>query len=105
MQIATYNSHLGLLRSERCLLDTTQLTRHVVRPTSLCHHLSRVAWFRNGFTNEKWSLSIPSGATLLLQRDSLFKPVVRFYRERVAPPFRISVDAPFIQKFLERHGH
>jgi len=40
MQIATYNSHLGLLRSERCLLDTTQLTRHVVRPTSLCHHLS-----------------------------------------------------------------
>src|SRR6202008_3943133 len=40
MQIASYNSHLGLLRSERCLLDTTQLTRHVVRPTSLCHHLS-----------------------------------------------------------------
>src|SRR6201988_2671309 len=35
-----YNSHLGLLRSERWLLDTTQLTRHVVRPTSLCHHLS-----------------------------------------------------------------
>src|ERR1700747_2252998 len=35
-----YNSHLGLLRSERCLLDTAQFTRLVVRPTSLCHQLS-----------------------------------------------------------------
>jgi len=32
MQIATYNSHLGP-PSIRALLDTTQLTRHVVRPT------------------------------------------------------------------------
>src|ERR1700747_858890 len=43
-----YNSHLGLLRSERCLLDTTQLTRHVVRPTSLCHHLSNFAGIDGG---------------------------------------------------------
>src|ERR1700740_693175 len=35
-----YNSHLGLLRSELCTLDTAQFTRLVVRPTSLCHHLS-----------------------------------------------------------------
>src|ERR1700752_1853045 len=37
-----YNSHLGLLRSELCTLDTAQFTRLVVRPTSLCHQLSQV---------------------------------------------------------------
>jgi hypothetical protein len=34
-----HNSHLGLLRSELCTLDTAQFTRFVARPTSLCHHL------------------------------------------------------------------
>src|ERR1700675_2515736 len=37
VQIHAYNFHLGLLRSESCRLDSAQLTRLVVRPTSLCH--------------------------------------------------------------------
>ena len=36
-----HNSHLGLLRSELCTLDTAQFTRFVAMPTSLCHQLSR----------------------------------------------------------------
>src|SRR6266481_4796075 len=40
VQIASYNFHLGLLRSELCTLDTAQFIRLVARPTSLCHHLS-----------------------------------------------------------------
>src|SRR5256885_10328622 len=43
VQIAAYNPHLGLLRPEFCALDSTQFTRTVVRPTSLCHQASQVA--------------------------------------------------------------
>jgi hypothetical protein len=39
VQIDAYNSHLGLLRPERCTLDTAQFTRTAVRPTPLCHQL------------------------------------------------------------------
>src|ERR1700740_767024 len=55
-----FNSHLGLLRSERCLLDTTQLTRHVVRPTSLCHHLSGVADFLPLMLCQSWHANLGS---------------------------------------------
>src|ERR1700681_4075706 len=37
MQIASYNSHLGLLRSELCRVNTEQSTRAVARPASLRH--------------------------------------------------------------------
>src|SRR5215472_9903055 len=37
VQITSYNSHLGLLRSELCGVNTEQSTRAVVRPTSLRH--------------------------------------------------------------------
>src|SRR5256885_543177 len=43
VQIAAYNPHLGLLRPEFCALDSTQFTRTVVRPTSLCHQASACA--------------------------------------------------------------
>jgi hypothetical protein len=35
MQIAPYQSHLGLLHPERCEVDTAQFTQAVARPTSL----------------------------------------------------------------------
>jgi len=38
MQITSYNSHLGLLRSEHCRVNTEQSTRAVARPVSLRHH-------------------------------------------------------------------
>src|SRR5580700_9381887 len=38
VQIASYNSHLGLLRSELCRVNTEQSTRAVARPASLRHH-------------------------------------------------------------------
>ena len=37
VQITPYNSHLGLLRSEHCRVNTEQLTRAVARPASLWH--------------------------------------------------------------------
>jgi hypothetical protein len=37
VQITSYNSHLGLLRSEHCRVNTEQFTRAVARPTSLWH--------------------------------------------------------------------
>src|ERR1700722_16032483 len=38
VQITSYNPHLGLLRSERCRVNTEQSTRAVARPASLRHH-------------------------------------------------------------------
>src|SRR5271154_4622897 len=38
VQITSYNSHLGLLRSEHCRANTEQSTRAVARPASLRHH-------------------------------------------------------------------
>src|ERR1700677_2012641 len=38
VQITSYNSHLGLLRSEHCRVNTEQSTRAVARPASLRHH-------------------------------------------------------------------
>ena len=40
VQIASYNFHLGLLRSEHCRVNTEQFTRAVARPASLWHHSS-----------------------------------------------------------------
>src|ERR1700736_227062 len=37
VQITSYNSHLGLLRSEHCRVNTAQFTRAVARPASLWH--------------------------------------------------------------------
>src|SRR4029077_9069276 len=37
VQITSYNSHLGLLRSELCRVNTEQSTRAVERPASLRH--------------------------------------------------------------------
>src|SRR5690349_10462508 len=37
VQITSYNSHLGLLRSEHCRVNTEQFTRAVARPASLWH--------------------------------------------------------------------
>src|SRR5277367_5571861 len=37
VQITSYNSHLGLLRSELCRVNTEQSTRAVARPASLRH--------------------------------------------------------------------
>src|SRR3984957_17458927 len=37
VQTTSYNSHLGLLRSEHCRVNTEQLTRAVARPASLWH--------------------------------------------------------------------
>ena len=37
VQITSYNSPLGLLRSEHCRVNTEQFTRAVARPTSLRH--------------------------------------------------------------------
>src|SRR5467141_69342 len=37
VQITSYNSHLGLLRSEHCRVNTEQFTRAVARPASLSH--------------------------------------------------------------------
>src|ERR1700740_776627 len=41
VQITSYNSHLGLLRSEHCRVNTEQFTRAVARPTSLWHQPDR----------------------------------------------------------------
>src|ERR1700736_5166496 len=35
LQITSYNSHLGLLRSEHCRVNTAQFTRAVARPASV----------------------------------------------------------------------
>src|SRR5580700_10115838 len=37
VQITSYNSHLGLLRSELCRVNTAQSTRAAARPASLRH--------------------------------------------------------------------
>src|SRR4029077_14164348 len=37
MQVTSYNSHLGLLRSVHCRVNTEQFTRAVARPASLWH--------------------------------------------------------------------
>src|ERR1700758_4406831 len=37
VQITSYNSHLGLLRSEHCRVNTEQSTRAVARPAPLWH--------------------------------------------------------------------
>src|SRR5260370_42430399 len=37
VQITSYNSHLALLRSEHCTVNTEQFTRAVARPASLWH--------------------------------------------------------------------
>jgi hypothetical protein len=41
VQITSYNSHLGLLRSEHCRVNTEQFTRAVARPASLWHQPPR----------------------------------------------------------------
>src|SRR5215510_12664309 len=42
VQITSYNSHLGLLRSELCRANTAQSTRAVARPASLRHQSGAV---------------------------------------------------------------
>src|SRR6202171_3640125 len=37
VQITSYNSHLGLLRSELCRVNSAQSTRAIARPASLRH--------------------------------------------------------------------
>src|ERR1700752_2777235 len=73
VQIATYNSHLGLLRSELCTLDTAQFTRLVVRPISLCHHLSDS---RAGALVLELSFGVPNWTKHLAQpqRSARFTP-------------------------------
>src|ERR1700758_5124506 len=41
VQITSYNSHLGLLRSEHCRVNTEQSTRAVARPAPLWHQSIR----------------------------------------------------------------
>src|SRR5271170_3547670 len=48
VQITSYNSHLGLLRSELCRVNTEQSTRAVARPASL-RHQSGLSPFRSCF--------------------------------------------------------
>src|SRR3954467_6797527 len=48
VQITTYNPHLGLLRPERCEVDTAQSTRAVARPTSLWHQYALAQFLCTG---------------------------------------------------------
>src|SRR5258708_965245 len=41
VRVTSYNSHLGLLRSEHCRVNTEQFTRAVAGPASLWHQSSK----------------------------------------------------------------
>ena len=55
-------------------------------------------------TRYVYAIELEGGATLLLQRDNLFKPAVGFYRERVAPLFRISDAQATVARETYRGG-
>ena len=79
VQITSYNSHLGLLRSEICRVNTAQSTRAVARPASLRHQsgADRVCrpfrWFLAVRTrNQRMDLRVASG--IAVSRRDCGKP-------------------------------